>query len=416
MSAESIKQELEEEAKEYKGKHLDVDKESNFLQKRARKWAEYDMESFNDNRWRGVLSLLCKQDEQEQQKLLADIAQYGSYLFSMEKRLIWTTKPHTHKALFIEAVIKEYISKAHDDDYFLINALTEKGMSLLGLTLPDPYSPKPAVQYPDFGSIKAIAEKDKELFPDPEPIRTEVAGAIINYTSWEAVLVVYTDCTYIGETLHISLLNDPYLEYVDSKFSTAKVVERIDGAGKNICAAIFPHIPFVTDYHRSLSQVVTRVDCRVSYWSASDREKPTYTETIILSRGQVHDLDWRGVLPQREPQQQPMPQPQLTPQPTTSPTGATVTVKRVDRSRPNEYVYYLELVDPGHIEGSYEPQPLTIYFEGATEPESTASTSTAYGSSGTTARAEAGYIIPPPSTSGISQRPRKPKGSYWGKS
>jgi hypothetical protein len=122
--------------------------------------------------------------------------------------------------------------------------------------------------------------------------------------------------------------------------------------------------------------------------------------------------------PVPQPKPQPTPQPSATPQPATSTTGATIRVKNVDRDNPNQYVYYLELVDPGFIDGAFEiKDPLVVYFEGAAVPETpTSTTSSSYGASSTTpARGYASSSAAYEARSVTPQKPRKPLGSYWKK-
>jgi hypothetical protein len=96
-----------------------------------------------------------------------------------------------------------------------------------------------------------------------------------------------------------------------------------------------------------------------------------------------------------------------------NPTGATITVTSVDRSNPNENVYYVELFDPEYIDGVFQPEPLTVVFE----PEApTASSSSSFSgqvsSSSDTIRASAGSDA---TSSRTPQRGRKPIKSQWGK-
>ncbi len=302
MSSESIKQELEEEAKPYEGEFIDFENH------------------------------LLAPDKEKQQKWLEDFAvQIRNTLFSEERSLTMTNTPHTHEAMFIEEVIDQYIHKAWEYGYLGDvggTKFTENGIRFLGLKLE--YYPEgmPHVHFPDYGVIRAIADKDKELFPDPESIRVEMAGAIIRFTTWEAALVVYMDCAFKGKTLHISV-QDEYLRFIDtSKFSSAEVVERTYGAGNSICAAIFPRIPLVTDYHRRYDKVVTCDDCRVSYRTVTDRDEPTYSETVTIFRGQVIDIDWRGRLPQ--------PQPIATPAASTTGTPLSSETLQSKRERSDE--------------------------------------------------------------------------------
>jgi hypothetical protein len=85
--------------------------------------------------------------------------------------------------------------------------------------------------------------------------------------------------------------------------------------------------------------------------------------------------------------------------------GATVVLKGVDRSKPNEYVYSLELSDPEHFDG-VEKTEWVVYFEGASVPSTAAAAATAsYAMSGSDVAYAYGSSTPQKSV-------KKPKGSY----
>lgn len=96
-----------------------------------------------------------------------------------------------------------------------------------------------------------------------------------------------------------------------------------------------------------------------------------------------------------------------------SPTGATITVTGVDRSSPNAYVYYVELVDPGYIDGVFQPEPLTVVFEPEAPTASSSSSFSVQASSfsDTTRASTSSNAIP----SRNPQIGKKPTGSHWGK-
>ena len=111
----------------------------------------------------------------------------------------------------------------------------------------------------------------------------------------------------------------------------------------------------------------------------------------------------------------------------TSPTGATITVTSVDRSNPNAYVYNVQLIDPGYIDGVFQPEPLTVVFEPEAPTASDTTTSTSSSASrvriggfsigqassfSDTTRASAGSDAIPSRT---PQGGRKPTRSHWGK-
>jgi hypothetical protein len=58
--------------------------------------------------------------------------------------------------------------------------------------------------------LDELAKKDDELFPPPEPLREEVAGAILNFMTDEGVLAVYMDCSLSGKRVEIEI-DDIYI-------------------------------------------------------------------------------------------------------------------------------------------------------------------------------------------------------------
>jgi hypothetical protein len=126
--------------------------------------------------------------------------------------------------------------------------------------------------------IFADAEKDDELFPPPEPIRVEVAGAIITFTTWDAVLVVYLDQVQKGREVKLEIV-DWYGKY------EAKVIERTSG-GAIVCAAVFPCIPIVRDRERNRIKVINQIQAKV--------QVQELREDIRLFKGVVTEIDWRG--------------------------------------------------------------------------------------------------------------------------
>jgi hypothetical protein len=136
-------------------------------------------------------------------------------------------------------------------------------------------------------------QKKHELFPDPEPLRVEVAGTIINFTSWDAALIVYMDCSQGGKKVEVKCL-DALVQFTLSKTGRTKVeiVERSSG-NTTVCAAVFPRIPLATEYHRKALKAVKRVECKVLF-SFFTPEYIKWEETVSLFRGNVVELDWRG--------------------------------------------------------------------------------------------------------------------------
>jgi hypothetical protein len=277
---EAIKQELEEEAKKYGGKILDFDSNKPLLRYRAERWTVYQIQQFDDDDWYDILWAGMSSDSTSYEFK-------AKTLFHEEYNLIWTNKPNSYKALFLEEVINQYIEGAYDYGYLFAGTLTEKAVSLFGHLKTTPTGKLPSFHQPDLGNIRAIANKDKELFPDPEPLRAEVAGAILNSTKWEAALVVYMDCAYKGKYLTLRLDGERIVisnELRKIKQEEADIVERTVGNEK-ICAAIFSRIPLVTDWHRAFSYVLTRLmlPFPISTLSLLTKRLLLFSEVMLLS-------------------------------------------------------------------------------------------------------------------------------------
>jgi hypothetical protein len=133
------------------------------------------------------------------------------------------------------------------------------------------------------------AETEGIPIPDFRNIRADVAGATINFTTWDAALVVYLDCSFDGRYISILPLEGLVSSGISDESRRARVVERTVG-DCSVCAAIFPRLPLVNDLLRSLNKVVTKTECKVSEFDED------WHETITLIRGQVNELDWRESL------------------------------------------------------------------------------------------------------------------------
>ncbi len=159
---------------------------------------------------------------------------------------------------------------------------------------------------PDMKEIKQWPQKDDELFPPPQPVQVEAAGGIINFTTDEAVVIVYLDCVYKGKEVELRSVRD---EELGVEWQKATVIERTYG-NTPICVAIFKPIPFATDEMKYREKAVDRVKVVVSAsWtddksnvSAEEVQKLTwdkvlsfsYREEAILFKGHVTQIDWRG--------------------------------------------------------------------------------------------------------------------------
>jgi Double zinc ribbon len=319
------------------------------------------IEDFEQNEWI-IVERAIKWVEYETSDLVErihwfqDFSSYSNIIrskvlpaFAMEGNLWFpTNKPNHHKALFYEEFINRYLYN-----------LQIQGV----LTWHDPPQPTPLFfdylrnvegwtdedikkfefKPPDMEEIRGWAAKDDELFPPPQPLREEVAGAILNFMADEGVLVVYMDCSLSGKRVEIDFDDIWISSAYGYDHHKAEILER-SGSGTPICTAVFNRIPFVTDTHRNRQEVLKQIQVTVKF-SSPDNQK--WEEKVTLLPGKVAELDWRGRTPQ------PKVQPKPTTTPATSPTEARATVTRIERDA-NEYRYYIELSDPGYFDGVLE--------------------------------------------------------------
>jgi len=260
----------------------DFEKNRATIALRARKWAEYQTQGWERIHW--------FQEFHTHFVLLMKIQSF----FSLEEDMFRTNKPNSHKALFCEEEYKYYLYKFKEQG--ALSWTDPPQATPLYLTYlkkvvgnTDEDIEQYTVELPDIEEIRGWAAKD-----DAQPIRVEVAGAILNFTTDEGVLVVYMDCAHKGKTLSIRNLSE--LSYSDYRNNTADIRElMVDN--KVLCAAIFNHIPFVSNSlryyleHRenALTQMKCTVDADSSYGFPN-----SWKETVTLYRGKVVELDWRG--------------------------------------------------------------------------------------------------------------------------
>jgi hypothetical protein len=108
----------------------------------------------------------------------------------------------------------------------------------------------------------------------------------LNFTTWEAALVVYIDCSHKGEDILFTCQDEAITRVLQKqKRDKVQVLERQSGSFA-LCAAIFMRIPLVTDEHRNKEKVLKFVDGIV--------KSRAFEENVTLFRGQVTELDWRG--------------------------------------------------------------------------------------------------------------------------
>ncbi len=261
--------------------YLDFDKNKATIMDRAKQWAKYGISGLTMSEWANALSL----DE-------VFLEGYAEVNWETEERFFKTNKPNAHKVLFIKTMVERLITEAWLRKY--INAdytLSPVILATLRKMYPN-WSDQDFQEYcqdlrfkkPEFSDLDKLATKDDELFPPPQPVRVEVAGAVLNFTTDEAVLVVYMDCTYAGREVEMQL------DYGDDRYISpqhTKVVQRGTGNAA-ICASIFNNIPLVTDKLRHETKVLDRITCTVKCRAISVEEK------VTLFKSNVTELDWRG--------------------------------------------------------------------------------------------------------------------------
>ncbi len=283
------------------GEVFDFEKYRGEIIRRAQKYTESATLGYNDETWMvgmyypdivyGLLHLL------------------GSFWSTIEHPLCMpTNKPYAHQALFMrigldwfrqEAVRRRYLHidgtlALHVIDFFKERGVPENEMVFV-------LNNKEVRKSLDERTF-AGEQKDDELFPPPQPLRVEVAGTVMSFTTWDAALVVYMDCAQKGKEVTLELI-DWYAKY------EAKIIERTEG-GTSVCAAIFPRIPIVRDCERYLMKVVNHVQAKVKFRFPSGLsleelrehhflfgkypERHELREEISLFKGNVVDIDWRG--------------------------------------------------------------------------------------------------------------------------
>ncbi len=256
---------------------FDFEETKAFIAVRAQKWAEYACKRMSAPEWFDTIWLGSLRN--------------GKFLDEpwQEQFYFKTNKPNAHKALVLKIMNEKFIYEAlmryyirYEGDLLPTVAtyykLTHSNFEDLDDWLEKSFQFRN--EYPD---LDELAKKDDELFPPPEPLREEVAGAILNFMS--------------------------------------------------------------------------------------DNQK--WEEKVTLFQGKVSELDWRGRTPQ--PKVQPQPQQTTipaTPSNTATLQGAKITLKNVDHNA-DECVYYIEVEDPGYLDGVL---PAEIYSPlGEEAPEQTSS-------------------------------------------
>jgi Double zinc ribbon len=277
---------------------VDFERNQGEIAMRARKWAEYETSGM-------------RKIDFFQELAISGMKWGVTNAWSSEPGWFRTNKPNHHKALFYETFINAHLyilrrqfALTYDDPpqptpYFLdylrkVRDYTEEEIQEFDLLLPD------------MREIKRWPQKDDELFPPPQPVQVEVAGAIVNFTTDEAVVIVYLDCIYKGKEVSLGSVRE---EELDVPWQKATVIERT-ADGIPICAVIFRPVPFATERMKNrekvLNQVKVEVDASwaedISNVSHEEGRKLTFDKILwfdtrqeaILFKGNVTQLDWRG--------------------------------------------------------------------------------------------------------------------------
>lgn len=279
MTDNTIHEELRP-ALEDVGNIKDFDKHRNELTIRAQKWMEYKIQDFDEEKWFNAVVF-------SQVNLLFPVRS----AWAVEQSWFPTNKPRAHEALFFERAVEWLTFRAGQLGYLQFedydgtlasytlspNVIAYFRMHWQGAEWLDK---DVRFKYPDLKEFREKEKQEKEIFPEPEPLRVEVAGSIISFTTWDAVMVVYMNCSHKGKEVRLECKGDGL-----SLDLTEPIIERFMGS-TTICAAIFPRIPLVTDFLRHLQKSVKRLDCTVRFANLE--------ETVTLFRENVTELDWRG--------------------------------------------------------------------------------------------------------------------------
>jgi hypothetical protein len=250
---------------------------------RAERWAEYEASSMLVKDWIDLLRV-------------RGLLRYANDNWRSESRWFATNKPNAHEALFIKESMAWFIREARERgyiDYFntfgqQVYAFCKHQYGWTDEELADLRFDESFIT--EFPELDELAKKDDELFPLPEQLRVEVAGAILNFMTDEGVLVVYMDCSHAGKKVDLKFDDINITIKYGSDREREEILER-SGGDTTLCSAIFNHIPFVTDKHRNRQEVLKQLQVSVKFSSSGDQK---WKETVMLFHGQVTELDWRG--------------------------------------------------------------------------------------------------------------------------
>ncbi len=317
---------------------------------RAGKWAEYATSGMERIHW-----------FQKAWFPFTDV--YGWFL--EESRLFPTNKPNKHRAMFYKEFrnhylfqLRQHYALTYDDPPKLTPFFLTYLRNVLGYSDEDidKFLQNYKFELRDKGMDEIVVweTKDDELFPPPQPIRAEAAGAILNFTTDEAVLIVYADCSFTGKTIELrNKLHSLDIGLWRGGIRNVQILERSSG-DTNVCAVIFDHIPFVTEEVRNEAKALQETEVTVSAYLPVEGETTRVEEKIKLFRGQVNELDWRGYRRKAEGLEQP-----ATPANVATKDGATVTLEGIRRT-PTELIFSLKYEDRELGEPYREERVLTL--------------------------------------------------------
>ncbi len=153
------------------------------------------------------------------------------------------------------------------------------------------------------------------------------------------------------------LNKEPYEYETDRPLIRQKIMNEGSSVARNEAGALYPQVFRTRAEIEQLGQTLCGKQlARYDY-------KPNYTD----DKEEFTHLFVSGFVPAYEQEvAEKDKQAGIKPQPTTSTTqGATLTLKQVER-KANEYVYHIELTDPGHIDGVQTAE--VVYPLGEVEP------------------------------------------------
>ncbi len=270
---------------------LDFEETKYKIQHRAREWAEYNAKRMSAPEWFGLLYT-----GRTRSISLAYLLEP-----SLEYHYFPTNKRNTHEALVQRTMLEWFFNESLRRGYLLDYEGHFSPKVLAYYKAQDWYRDDGSIEdYRfefDLSYLDELEKKDArvptvdELFPPPQPIRAEVAGAVLNFTTDEGALVVYMDCSYAGKIVEVISCSeyDVYSALKDADRRKAEIIEHSVN-NTTACAAIFNRIPFVTPQLKSYQKVLQRIEATLVFYFSGGRTE----EKVTIFRGNITELDWRG--------------------------------------------------------------------------------------------------------------------------